>query len=98
MFKDKELRKLLNNIKVINCNEDEAHYELERIQKSGITEAHVKSIELQKKRIDELEAKVNALMELLAVKEVQPETERKLKKGNKEVVIGKKYIVWEGRK
>lgn len=42
------------------------------------------------KRISELEAKIDALMELLAVKEIQPETERKLKKGNKEVVIGKK--------
>lgn len=46
------------------------------------------------KRISELEAKIDALMELLAVKEVQPETERKLVKGNKEVVIGKKHIVW----
>lgn len=86
MFKDKELRKLLNDIKVINASETGTHYEFSRLM------SLVEDNDKLKNRISELEAKVEALMELLAVKEVKPETEKKLKKGNKEVVIGKKFM------
>ena len=99
MFKDKELRKALHLAGVLSTNSPTGSYDVSYLLRNlvepedeycpGNLPVRTNDLNSLAKRVQKLEQKLDALVELLAVNEVSPDNNLYLQKGSKKVVVGK---------